>query len=230
MVKGITAFRKIIDLVYPKIRENFKAHYGSWNCQSFKCYRFLFMDLGCLKNANWYWSYQFLHFISLFSFFKERRNKSHPQPPSPSLWWPSLETQPACLLNIVPKLSIKYLFRWNPGAFPLVPPRLQHGYKAGEDNASSQDTKNPCKALYVQGASFLLCVHWGVQVTLPILGPPLVLQNVHVTILLKLQDPWGETHNHVLLQTWLTASVHNISIKNPISKGWWLSRGNKHID
>ena len=29
MVKGITAFRKIIDLVYPKIRENLKAHYGS---------------------------------------------------------------------------------------------------------------------------------------------------------------------------------------------------------
>lgn len=67
--------------------------------------------------------------------------------------------QPACWLNLVLKLSIKYLFRWDPGAFPLVPPRLQHGYKAGEDDPSSQDTKHSCKALDVQGASFLLCVH-----------------------------------------------------------------------
>lgn len=85
--------------------------------------------------------------------------------------------------------GFKYLFGWDAGALPLVPPRLQHGYEAGENNACRQDTENSCKALDVQGTSFLLCVYGGVQVTLAILGPPFVLQDVHVSTLLKLQDP-----------------------------------------
>lgn len=159
------------------------------------------MDLGCLKMkigtglTNFYISQIYFHSS------RKEETKTTPNPLSPSLWLTSLEAQPTCGLSMALKLSVKYLFWWDPGAFPLVPPRLQHGYKAGEDDPRSQDAKNPCKALYVQGTSFLLRVHWGVQVTLAVLGPPFVLQDVHVTTLLKLQDPWGKAHNHVLLQT-----------------------------
>lgn len=189
MVKGITALRKIIDLVYSKIRRISRPIMAwPWNCQSFKCYRFLFMWIWDVLKMQIGIDLTTLHFISLFSFFsrKEETNPTpnhHPLPCDDPPWKHSPRARP----NIVPEAFNQVPLRWNPGAFPLVPPRLQHGYKAGEDNASSQDTKTPAKLFMSRAPSFLLCVHWGVQVTLPILGPPLVLQNVHVTILLKLQ-------------------------------------------
>lgn len=182
---------------YCEIWENFKAHYGTWNCQSFEYCSLLFIYLGC-PTMELVLVLPIIRYHR-FIFTLPGKKKHGPLPalhPLPCDYPPW--KQPACWLNLVPKLPIKYLFWRDPGAFPLVPPRLQHGYKAGEDNSSSQDTKHPCKALYVQGTSFLLCVHWGVQVTLAILWPPFVLQDIHITILLKLQNPWRERTNHVL--------------------------------
>lgn len=166
---------------YPEIGKNFKAHE-------------IVSLSNTLVSSSFIWDVLKRKLVLIFPIFRfhkfiftvpGKKKQDTPNPPSPPRWLTSPK-QPAGGLSLVPKLPNKYLFWGDPGAFPLVPPRLQHGYKAGEDNSSSQDTKNPCKALYVQSTSFLLCIHWRVQVTLAILWPPFVLQDVHVPILLKL--------------------------------------------
>lgn len=105
---------------YCEIWENFKAHYGTWNCQSFEYCSLFFIYLGC-PTMELVLVLPIIRYHR-FIFTLPGKKKHGPLPalhPLPCDYPPW--KQPACWLNLVPKLPIKYLFWRDPGAFPLVP-------------------------------------------------------------------------------------------------------------
>lgn len=72
-----------------------------------------------------------------------------------------------------------------------IPPGLQAGHQAGQQQASSQDAEHTSKAVQLEGAAIWVSATVASQVTAAGAWPPLLLHDVQVTLLLQLQDPVG---------------------------------------
>lgn len=73
-----------------------------------------------------------------------------------------------------------------------VPPGLQTGHQARQQQASGQDAEDTCEAVQFERASVWVGAGVGAQVAAAGTWPPLLLHDVQVTFLLQLQDPGGE--------------------------------------
>lgn len=82
-----------------------------------------------------------------------------------------------------------HLLRGHSGSLPPCPPGLNSGNEARQHHTSCKHKEHASKTVDVQGTGTFLGAHSRVQVTWALSGPPLQLQNIHVPILLQLQDP-----------------------------------------
>lgn len=70
-----------------------------------------------------------------------------------------------------------------------VPPGLQTGHQAGQQQAGGQDAEDAGEAVQFERASVLVGAGVGAQVAAAGARPPLLLHDVQVAFLLELQDP-----------------------------------------
>lgn len=70
-----------------------------------------------------------------------------------------------------------------------VPPQLQGGHEAGEEQANSQDAEDTGKAVQLEGFAISLGAGVAGEVTAASVWPPLLLEDVQVPCVLELQDP-----------------------------------------
>lgn len=85
-----------------------------------------------------------------------------------------------------------HLFGLLLAAAVAVPPSLQPGHQAGQQQASSQDAEDAGEAVQFERAAVGVGAGVAAEVTAAGAGPPLLLHDVQVAFLLQLQDPGGE--------------------------------------
>ena len=88
-----------------------------------------------------------------------------------------------------------HLFGLGSAARVAVPPGLQSGHQQGQQQPRRQDAEDAGEAVQPQGPALWLGVGVAVQVAAAPPGPPLLLQDVQVPLLLELQDPEAEGEN-----------------------------------
>lgn len=93
------------------------------------------------------------------------------------------------LLPCPPGSVLGHLFGLLLPAAVAVPPHLQAGNQAGQQQSGGQDTEDPGKAVQLQGPPVGRGVGVAVEVTAARTWPPLLLQDVQVSFFLQLQDP-----------------------------------------
>lgn len=84
-----------------------------------------------------------------------------------------------------------HLFGLLLAAAVAVPPGLQTGHQARQQQAGSQDAEDAGEAVQFKGASVRVSAGVGAQVAAAGARPPLLLHDVQVAFLLQLQDPRG---------------------------------------
>lgn len=79
-----------------------------------------------------------------------------------------------------------HLFGLLLAAAVAVPPSLQPGHQAGQQQAGGQDTEDPGEAVQLEGAAIGVRASVAIEVTAAGARPPLLLHDVQVAFLLQL--------------------------------------------
>ena len=70
-----------------------------------------------------------------------------------------------------------------------VPPQLQGSHQAGEEEANGQDAEDSSEAVQLEGLAIRLGAGVAGEVAAARVRPPLLLEHIQVSSVLKLQDP-----------------------------------------
>lgn len=90
-----------------------------------------------------------------------------------------------------------HLFGLLLAAAVAVPPSLQPGHQAGQQQAGGQDAEDAREAVQLEGAAVGVGAAVATEVAAAGARPPLLLHDVQVAFLLQLQDPEGEMNRWV---------------------------------
>lgn len=82
-----------------------------------------------------------------------------------------------------------HLFGLLLAAAVAVPPSLQPGHQAGQQQAGGEDAEDAGEAVQLEGAAVRVGAGVAIEVAASGSRPPLLLHDVQVALLLQLQDP-----------------------------------------
>lgn len=118
-----------------------------------------------------------------------------------------------------------HLFGLLLAAAVAVPPSLQPGHQAGQQQAGGQDAEDAREAVQLEGAAVGVGAAVAAEVAAAGARPPLLLHDVQVAFLLQLQDPEGEqvsqrsficreSHDmlNILVTVWSLQSVTHLTV------------------
>lgn len=228
-VKGITAFKNSLNYSLSWDLGEFQSSYSTGNRQSFKQYSLLLIYLGCPKMeigiglTDFYVSQIYVH-----SSGKEE-TRTTPNTCSPSLGLSSLGYSLLVGSTQCPSSQSSTSFDGTREPFLLFHHVSSMAIKQERTIPAARIQKTPAKLFMSRAPPFCFVSteeyrsHW------PFFGHHLCFR-MSMSPFCWSSRILGVKNRTMRYFTLVIASVHNTSICNPTSEGWWLSRGNEYLD